>query len=154
MLAIGFSRRLAESGFEHRAVEAPGGVIVYRLADGSGHVSLQRHEWDALRTEFTLKARAVVRRARWCYVGLFPGIFIFAMTIGQILPGAGLLVVGGIFLGPPGIYLWQSYRVKWAAKAVEEKLAFRNRVAARRRCRSGCRAGSRSRPSCCSARTC
>lgn len=129
MLDIGFSRRLAESGFEHRATEAPGGRIVYRLADGSGHVSLQRHEWDALRTEFTLAARAVVRRARYCYIGLFPGIFVFAMTIGQVLPGAGLLIVLGIFFGPPAIYLWQSYRVKWAAKAVEEKLAFRNRVA-------------------------
>lgn len=130
MLDIGFSRRLAVSGFEHRAVEGPGGRIVYRLADGSGHVSIERHEWNALLTEFTLEARAAVRQARWCFVGLFPGIFIFAMTIGQLLPGAGLLIVLGIFFGPPGIYLWQSYRVKRAAKAVEEKLAFRNRVAA------------------------
>jgi hypothetical protein len=130
MLDIGFSRRLVESGFEHRAVEAPGGRIVYRLADGSGHVSLQRHEWDALRTEFTLKARTIVRQARWAFVFLFPGIFIFGMTIAQVIPGAGLLIVLGIFFGPPGIYMWQSYRVKWAAKAVEEKLAFHRRVAA------------------------
>jgi hypothetical protein len=130
MLDIGFSRRFAESGFEHRATEAPGGRIVYRLADGSGHVSVERHEWDALLTEFTLAARAAVRQARWCFVFLFPGIFIFGMTIAQVLPGAGLLIVLGIFFGPPAIYLWQSYRVKWAAKAVEEKLAFRNRVAA------------------------
>jgi hypothetical protein len=52
------------------------------------------------------------------------------MTIGQLLPGAGLLIVLGIFFGPPAIYLWQSYRVKWAARALEEKLSFRGRVAA------------------------
>jgi hypothetical protein len=130
MLDIGFSRRLAESGFEHRASEGPGGRIVYRLADGSGHVSVERHEWDALLTEFTLAARAAVRQARWAFVFLFPGIFIFGMTIAQILPGGGLFIVLGIFFGPPGIYLWQSYRVKGAAKAVEEKLTFRKRVSA------------------------
>jgi hypothetical protein len=130
MLDIGFSRRLAESGFEHRASPGPGGRIVYRLADGSGHVSVDRREWEALLNEFSLEARAVVRRAKYCLFGLFPGIFVFAMTIGQLLPGAGLLIVLGIFLGPPAIYLWQSYRVKWAARRLEERLSFRNRVSA------------------------
>lgn len=130
MLDIGFSRRLAESGFEHRASPGPGGRIVYRLADGSGHVSVERGEWDALVGAFSEEARAIVRKARYCLFGLFPGIFVFAMTIGQLLPGAGLLIVLGIFFGPPAIYLWQSYRVKWAARALDEKLAFRNRVSA------------------------
>ena len=130
MLHIGFSRQLAESGFEHRASPAPDGRIVYRLADGSGHVRVEPGEWNALLSGFADEARGIARRAKWCLFGLFPGIFVFAMTVGQVRPGAGLLVVLGIFLGPPGIYLWQSYRVKWAAKALEEKLAFRRKVPA------------------------
>jgi hypothetical protein len=130
MLDFGFSRRLAESGFAHRATEAPNGRIVYRLADGSGHVSIDRGEWNRLTAEFSAEAKAIVRQALWCGGFLFPGIFVFGMTIGQVLPGAGLIIVLGIFLGPPGLYLWQSYRVKWAARALEEKLTFRNRVSA------------------------
>jgi hypothetical protein len=130
MLDFGFSRRLAESGFEHRASEGPDGRIVYRLADGSGHVSLDPHEWNSLTAAFSAEAKAIVRQALWCGGFLFPGIFVFGMTIGQVLPGAGLIIVLGIFFGPPGLYLWQSYRVKWAARALEQKLAFRRRVSA------------------------
>lgn len=130
MLDFGLSRRLAESGFEHRANEGPDGRIIYRLADGSGHVSLDRHEWNALTGAFSAEAKAIVRQALWCGGFLFPGIFVFGMTIGQVLPGAGLIIFLGIFFGPPGLYLWQSYRVKWAARALDEKLAFRRRVSA------------------------
>ncbi len=130
MLDISFSRKLAESGFERRATPAADGRITYLLADKSGHVSVGRAEWDGLLAEFSETVRRVQRTAKWWFAGLFPGIFVFAMTIGQILPGAGLLIVLGIFFGPPAIYLWQSYQVRWAAEAIDLKLALRNRVAA------------------------
>ena len=130
MVDISFSRKLAESGFERRASPAPGGRIIYQLADKSGHVSVARTEWDSLLGEFSEKVRRVQRTAKWWFAGLFPGIFVFAMTIGQIVPGAGLLIVLGIFFGPAAIYLWQSHQVRWAADAVELELALRNQVSA------------------------
>lgn len=129
MLDISFSRKLAESGFERRASPASGGGIVYQLADKSGHVCVAKAEWENLLGEFSGKVRRVQRTAKWWFAGLLPGIFVFAMTIGQIVPGAGLLIVLGIFFGPPAIYLWQSYQIRWAAEAVERKLTLRNRVA-------------------------
>lgn len=130
MLDFSFPRLLAQSGFEHRATPEPDGRIVYRLADRSGHVRVERAEWDRLLEEFSTRVRDIQRGTRKWLIGLFPGIFLFGMTIGQILPGAGLLIVLGIFLGPPAIYLSQSYRVRWAAEAIDLKLALRNRVAA------------------------
>ncbi len=129
MLDMSFPKRLAESGFEHRATHGPDGRITYRLADKSGHVHVSRAEWDALLVEFSDRVRGIQRRRKWWFVGLFPGIFIFGMTIGQVLPGAGLLIFLGIFFGPPALYLWQSYQIRWAAEAIDFKLALRKRVA-------------------------
>ena len=130
MLDFSFPRLLAQSGFEHRATPEPDGRIVYRLTNKSGHVRVERAEWDRLLEEFSTRVRDIQRGTRKWLIGLFPGIFLFGMTIGQVLPGAGLLIVIGIFLGPPAIYLSQSYRVRGAAEAIDLKLALRNRVAA------------------------
>ena len=99
MLDFSFPRRLAASGFEHRATPEPDGRIVYRLADRSGHVRFERAEWDRLIEEFSTRVRDIQRGTRKWLIGLFPGIFLFGMTIGQVLPGAGLLIVLGIFFG-------------------------------------------------------
>jgi hypothetical protein len=130
MLGMGFSRALTESGFRHRATAVGGGRVVYRLADGSGHVVLDADEWDAVGEHFRMEVRPVGRTTTWLSIGLFPAIFVFAMTIGQILPGAGILVLAGIFLGPIAIYLWQSHRIKHIACAIEKELARLPRAAA------------------------
>lgn len=130
MIGMGFSRALTESGFRHRATAVGGGRIVYRLADGSGNVALDAAEWDAVGEHFRAQVRPVGRTTTWLSIGLFPAIFVFGMTIGQILPGAGILILAGILLGPIAIYLLQSYRIKHIARAIEKELARLPRVAA------------------------
>jgi hypothetical protein len=130
MLGMGFSRALTESGFRHRATAVAGGRVVYRLADGSGHVILDAAEWDAAGAHFRAEIRPVGRTTTWLSIGLFPAIFLFGMTIAQVLPGAGILILAGIFLGPVAIYLLQSYRIKHIARAIEQELARLPRVAA------------------------
>jgi hypothetical protein len=130
MLGMGFSRALTESGFRHRATSVGGGRIVYRLADGSGNVVLDAGDWDAVGEHFRAQVRPVGRTTTWLSIGLFPAIFVFGMTLGQILPGAGILILAGILLGPIAIYLLQSYRIKHIARAIEQELARLPRVAA------------------------
>jgi hypothetical protein len=130
MLSTGFSRQLTESGFRHRATRISGGRVVYRLADGSGHVGLGADEWDALGAYFAAQARPVGRTVIYWSIGLFPAIFVFGMTLAQVLPGGGLIILAGVFLGPPAIYLWQSHRIKAIAREIETELARRQRVAA------------------------
>jgi len=130
MIGMGFSRALAQTGFQHRATLLPGGRVLYRLADGSGHVALGADEWEAVGAHFRTQVRPVGRKTIWLSIGLFPAIFVFGMTIAQILPGAGILILAGIFLGPLAIYLWQSYRIKHIARAIETELARLPRVAA------------------------
>ena len=130
MLGIGFSRALAAGGFQHRSTPAPGGRVVYRLADGSAHITLGAEEWEAYGERFHAEAKPVVRRAFWLLAGLLPATFLFGMTIGQLLPGAGILIVAAVLLGPFAIYLWQSYRVRGIARRIEAELACRPRVAA------------------------
>jgi len=130
MIGMGFSRALTESGFRHRATPIGGGRIVYRLADGSGNVALDAAEWDAVGEHFQAQVHPVGRTTTWLSIGLFPAIFVFGMTIGQLLPGAGILILAGILLGPIAIYLLQSYRIKHIARAIEKELARLPRVAA------------------------
>src|SRR6185436_6575883 len=110
MLDIGFSRGLARINFKHRATVS-GGRVTYWLADGSGHVGLESSEWRALIARFEDESRMVLRRAKLALLTLFPVTFVYGMTLGQIMPGAGLVIVAAIFLGPPGIYLWQSHKI-------------------------------------------
>jgi hypothetical protein len=129
VLHIDFSRELAKIHFKDRATIGDGRVT-YRLADGSGHVGLDAAEWRAMNAEFDERSRQVLRKARRWLIGLFPGIFLYGMTVGQIMPGAGLIIVAGIFLGPPGIYLWQSHRIKAISRDIENVLADRPKVVA------------------------
>ena len=84
MLDFSFPRRLAESGFEHRATPAPDGRIVYRLADKSGHVRVDPAEWDRLLAEFSTRVRDIQRGTRKWSIWLFPGIFLFGMTAPEV----------------------------------------------------------------------
>jgi hypothetical protein len=131
MLDIGLSRGLARINFKHRAT-VKGGRVTYRLADGSGHVGLETSEWRALTARFEDESRMVLRSAKVALLALFPVIFVYGMTLGQIMPGAGIIIVAGIFLGPPGIYLWQSHKVSRIARTIEAELARRPKVAAPR----------------------
>ena len=129
MLDIGFSRGLARINFKHRATVGSGRVT-YRLADGSGHVGLETSEWRALTARFEDESRVVLRTAKLALLALFPVIFAYVMTLGQIMPGGGIIIVAGIFLGPPGIYLWQSHKVARIARNIDAELARRPKVAA------------------------
>jgi len=129
MIGMGFSRALAQTGFQNRATLLPGGRVIYRLADRSGHVALGAEEWEAVGARFATEVRPVGRKTFWLSIGLFPAVFLFGMTIAQILPGSGILILAGIVLGPIAIYLWQSHRIKRIADAIERELARRPRVA-------------------------
>jgi len=129
MLGMGFSRSLARSGFRHRATILPGGRVVYRLVDGSGHVALRREEWEEVGATFAEAAAPVARRVNRLSVALYPAIFLFAVTFGQVVPGAWLIVVLGIFFGPLAIYLWQSHRIAAISRLIEAELARLPRVA-------------------------
>lgn len=129
MLHIGFSRDLAKINFKDRAT-IQGGRVTYRLADGSGHVGLDAGEWQSLNDELDARSGEVLRKAKKRLLLLFPGIFVYGMTLGQVMPGAGLIIVAGIFLGPPGIYLWQSHRIERISREIEDMLAARQKVVA------------------------
>lgn len=119
----GFAEALATSGFRHRATFLEDGWVVYRLADGSRHVRLPRSEWDRLGREFDSDMAGTRRRTFWLSVGLLPGILLFAMTIGQYLPFAGIMVLIAFFGGPIAIYLRHSARVQRVAARIESKLS-------------------------------
>jgi hypothetical protein len=123
MLEPGFSDALAASGFKHRASFQADGSVVYRLADGSGHVRVDRAKWDALGKEFEADMAPVKRLTILLSIGLMPGIFIFGMTLAQILPFGGAMILAGIFLGPLAIYFHHSFAVKKSAGRMEAKLA-------------------------------
>ena len=129
MLNIGFSRDLAKINFKDRAT-IEGGRVTYRLADGSGHVGLDAVEWRSLNDELDARSGEVLRKAKKRLFLLFPCIFVYGMTLGQVMPGAGLIIVAGIFVGPPGIYLWQSHRIERILREIEEVLAARQKVVA------------------------
>lgn len=120
---IGFASALHRTGFLHRSTSAPDGHIIYRLADGSGHVRVPRQEWEQIGGIFQTETKAIRRRAIIRILLLLPVILIFGLTIGQVLPWSGLVIVIAFFGGPPANYLWQSYEVKQVSRAVEITLA-------------------------------
>ncbi|HEX9963950.1 MAG TPA: hypothetical protein VGB04_03100 [Allosphingosinicella sp.] len=122
-MSPGFAEALATSGFRHRATFREDGWVVYRLADGSRHVRLTRSAWDRLGGEFDAGMAATRRRTFWLSLGLLPGILLFAMTIGQYLPFAGLMVLVAFFGGPIAIYLRHSARVQQVSARIEAKLS-------------------------------
>ena len=122
-MSPGFAEALATSGFRHRATFQEDGWVVYRLADGSRHVRLTRLEWDRLGREFDAAMASTRRSTFWISLGLLPGIFLFAMTIGQYLWFAGVVVLVAFFGGPIAIYLRHSYRVKRVAARIEARLS-------------------------------
>jgi hypothetical protein len=130
MLSTGFARGLAVNAFKHRATTLAGGRVVYRLADGSGHVELDRREWQSLGENFHDQVRPLGRKANWMIVGLLPGTLLFALTIGQLIPFAGLMILAALLLGPILIYLWHSRQVQRVAAEIEAQLARRPQAAA------------------------
>lgn len=127
---MGFSKQLARTGFAHRATLLCDDRVVYRLADGSGHVALPGCEWRDLGAWFAEQMRPVARRVTWMSLALFPAIFVFGVTIAGFLPGGGILILGGIFLGPVAIYLWQSAKAQAISRTIEAELARLPRVPA------------------------
>ena len=118
-----FSLFLASSGFEHRATRVPGRGVVYRLRDRSGHVALPALEWDRLQQRLAEETKPVNRRTNWLFAGLIPGIFLFGLTLGQILPFGGIVILVGLFFGPGAIYLWRARRIEQIARGIEAELA-------------------------------
>lgn len=144
MLSIGFSRWLAASGFQHRALPVQAGIVVYRLADRSGYVAVPIDEWDALGRQFSGRIAPVVRTARMLMGAIIPAVVLIGLIlltgprpsefVGSIL---GMTILSLLWFGPVSIYLWQSHRVRRIAKEIEAQLAKCKRVAEPRHGRSG-----------------
>ena len=118
----GFSDNLAISGFAHRATVCPDGSVVYRLKDKTACVRVPAREWDLLREEFLLKLAPSRRRTRIHSILLFPAVLVFALTLGQLVPFTGLIIVTAIFVGPLAIYLAHSFDVRRISCSLEERL--------------------------------
>jgi hypothetical protein len=110
------------SGFQHRANVLPDGSVVYQLADGSGSVALTRAKWDAIGEAFALEIAHFRKRARKMLWLVFPATFAVALTVGQFVPYAAILILLGVYGGPLAIYLWYSAKVGSAAKSAESRL--------------------------------
>ena len=114
---------LAATGFAHRAAVQSDGSVIYRLADGSGHVRLPAAEWHRLGREFEARTASVRKRTRWLRIGLLPATFLYGMTFAQVLPFGGILILAAIFLGPLVICFSHAREVGKASNAVENALA-------------------------------
>lgn len=144
MLSIGFSRWLAASGFQHRALPVQSGIVVYRLADRSGFVAVPIDQWDALGQEFSSRAAPIQRRAHWLMGGIVPGVVLIGLFgmfgqglgdwVGSLL-GISILLL--LWVGPIAVYLWQSHRVRRIALEIEGRLQRCRRVAAPRQGKAG-----------------
>ncbi len=110
---------LATSGFEARATRVPGGDVIYRLEDRSGHVRVPGPDWDRLQHQLDLDTKAVNRQTRWQIVGLVPAI-VMAGLIAPPLAAAFALI--GLLPGPWAIYAVRGIRTGRHARAVETAL--------------------------------
>lgn len=117
-----FSQALARTGFSHRATYRDDGMIVYRLADGSRHVELSRPQWYAAMAGFDQRVVPVRKRTIKISIALPFAIFAYGMTLGQVIPWSGWVILAGLFLGPIAIYLTHSNAVQRAAGATEIEL--------------------------------
>lgn len=130
MLDMDFSRWLAASNIERRATTLRYGRVAYRLTDGSGHVGLDAEQWAALRAYFDAESAAAGRETRWLTIGLIPCIFLYNMTVANVLPGGGLVILGALLFGPVAIYLRQSNRMQRLVRAIEADLSTQPRITA------------------------
>lgn len=138
-LHVDFSRQLARMRFHNRATPLPSGDMVYRLADGSGHVQLSAEEWDAVGRFFKQDTGASARRA---YVGiaLWPVAFVaLVMMLGLppiaavlgVIPGLHMIVVMTALVGlPVAVYLRHSAHVQTTVRIIEDELGAMPRVPA------------------------
>lgn len=144
MLSIGFSRWLAASGFQHRALPVQAGVVVYRLADRSGFVAVPIDQWEAFGQEFSDRAAPIQRIAHWLMGAIIPAVVLVGL-FGMFGQGLGdwvgsflaLSILLLLWVGPIAIYLWQSHRVRRIALDIEARLRTCRRVAAPRQSKSG-----------------
>lgn len=121
---IGFASALHRTAFLHRATPAPDGRhVIYRLADGSGHVRVPRDEWEQIGAIFQKETKAIRRRAIVRILLLPFVVLIVGFTIAQVIPWGGLLIVVLFFGGPIANYLYQSYEVKKVSRAVDATFA-------------------------------
>lgn len=122
MLDTGFADALHRSGLERRIRPLPDGDLAFALAQG-GHVRVEPRAWrDALAT-MEDELRPVRRRTRRLAIAWFPGVLLFGMTLGQVLPLGGLVILLLIFGGPLFLYLQHSHAVQRAAAGVERSLS-------------------------------
>lgn len=137
MLDLDFSRALRRTSFTNRIVEGGDGALVFRLADGTGHVRLTRREWIDVGSSFEHETRPVARRAKWA-LALYLPCWLVVVALTNAPPVALLLglsdwlatifLLGTLFLTPFAIYLWQSHHVGLIAEALEATLGTRQRV--------------------------
>ena len=123
MLDTAFANALRRTGFEHRANVRSDGFVIYRLRDRSGSVRLSHAEWEAIGAAYSTQIKEIRKISRRLELALFPCIFIYGMSFGQIIPFSFLVILLGIFGGPSAIYLWHSHKVELAAARAEAQLA-------------------------------
>lgn len=123
MLLPGFADAVARTGFAHRASEQPDGTIVYRLADGSRHVRVQRAEWERLRAQFERQSKAARRRA-WILLLCWPfAPILVGLTLARIVP-AGAFLIFLVAIGMPiAIYVLHFAKVRRIGEEIERQLA-------------------------------
>ena len=123
MLSPGFADALNRSDLTRRAAVRPDGQIAYARADGSGHVVASQLEWREQLARYDAHLKPIRRRTLWWSIGLFPGILLFGMTVGQVVPFAGVLILAAMFGGPLVIYLRHSRAVRRIAAEIDRELA-------------------------------
>lgn len=122
MIDAKFAETLATTDFARRATFLPDGSVIYRLKDDSGSVRVPRSDWARLGHRFQEDSKPVRRRASMLFIALFPAVFVFALSLGQVLPYAGWMILIGIFGGPLAIYLWHSRQIQLLARELEADL--------------------------------
>lgn len=138
-MLVNFSSALARLRFQHQITPLPNGGLAYRLANGSGHVAVSRHEWDEAGDLFKASTGRSLRRARIASLLWLPGFVLYNIICGAIIPREVVRVLpwsvyNTLFLGPffatPGIiYLWHSYEVKRICTMIDAFFVDRPRIA-------------------------
>lgn len=122
MLSPGFADAMHRSALARRAVDRADGRVIVSLRDGSGHGSVSRERWREVLDSYDRRVGPIARRTRWTTLALLPGILVFGLMLGPVLPYAGVLILLAMFGGPVVIYLRHTRAVRLVAVGIDREL--------------------------------